>query len=179
MFPRPLRTVLHTSTLVLTLPQILIKTPTIPLPFRSRRVTDASISHLVSAVVIFTFAAATPELFYVLSNVTLMLTLAGTYLLPGKALPFIFDLIGGLNLFCSRDSYHLAQYPQTLVYYPTPANTISPELRRAQCHAERPPSSAQGTSLAEASPIPKASLGYRDLDSPHPRRWLWLRLGWR
>jgi len=81
-FPRPLRAVLHASTLVLTLPQILVKTPTIPLPFRSRRVTNASVSHLVSAVVIFIFAAATPKLFYVLSNITLVLTLAGTYLLP-------------------------------------------------------------------------------------------------
>jgi len=83
-FPRPLRAVLHVLTLVLKLPQILVQTPTIPLPFRHRRVTNASVSHLVSAVVIFIFAAATPELFYVLSNVTLVLTLAGTYLLPGN-----------------------------------------------------------------------------------------------
>jgi len=81
-FPRPLRAILHASTVVLTLPQILVKTPTIPLPFRSRHVTHASISHLVSAAVIFVLAAATPELFHVLSNVTLVLTLAGTYLLP-------------------------------------------------------------------------------------------------
>jgi len=83
-FPRPLRAILHTSTLALTLPQILVKTPTIPLPFRSRHVTNASVSHLVSAVVIFVLAAAKPEFFRVLSNVTLVLTLAGTYLLPGN-----------------------------------------------------------------------------------------------
>jgi len=81
-FPRPLRAVLHASTLVLTLPQILIKIPAIPLPFQPHRAANASVSHLVSAVVIFIFAAATPELFYILSNVTLVLTLAGTYLLP-------------------------------------------------------------------------------------------------
>ena len=84
-FPRPLRAVLHASTLALTLPQILVKTPTIPLPFRFRHVTNASISHLVSAVAIFVLAAAKPEFFHVLSNVTLVLTLAGTYLLPGDA----------------------------------------------------------------------------------------------
>ena len=89
MFPQPLRAILHASTLVLTLPQILVKTPTIPLPFNSRRVTNASVSHLVSAVVIFTLAAAKLEFFYVLSNVTLVLTLAGTYLLPGNALSLI------------------------------------------------------------------------------------------
>ncbi|KAF9643381.1 hypothetical protein BDM02DRAFT_3104499 [Thelephora ganbajun] len=81
-FPRLLRAILHVSTLVLTLPQVLIKIPIIPLPFRSRRVTNASVSHLVSAVAVFTLAAATPEFFRVLSNVTLVLTLAGTYLLP-------------------------------------------------------------------------------------------------
>ena len=127
-FPRPLRAVLHAATLVLSLPQILVKTPTIPLPFRPRRVTNASVSHLVSAVIIFIFAAATPELFYVLCNITLVSTLAGTYLLPGKAQFFIFHLTGGLNLFYSRDSHYLAQHPQTFVDHPTPANAISPEL---------------------------------------------------
>ena len=135
-FPRPLRAVLHASTLILTLPQILVKTPTIPLPFRPRRVTNASVSHLVSAVVIFIFAAATPKLFYVLSNVALVLTLAGTYLLPGKAPLFLFHSAGGLDLFYSRDSYHLAQYPQTFVNHPAPANATSPELRRTQSRVE-------------------------------------------
>ncbi|KAF9777542.1 hypothetical protein BJ322DRAFT_1015606 [Thelephora terrestris] len=81
-FPRPLRAVLHASTLMLTVPQILVNIPTIPLPFRSRHVTNASISHLVSAVVIFTLAVGTPEFFHVLSNVALVYILAGTYVLP-------------------------------------------------------------------------------------------------
>lgn len=82
--PRPLRAILHASTLILTLPQILVKIPTIPLPLRSRHVTNASISHLVSAVVIFILATGGPECFSVLSNVTLVYILAGTYLLPGN-----------------------------------------------------------------------------------------------
>lgn len=85
MFPRPLRATLHASTLVLTLPRILINTPTIPLPIQSRHVTNASVSCLVSAVVIFILSAATPGFFYIISNVTLVLALAGTYLLPGDA----------------------------------------------------------------------------------------------
>jgi hypothetical protein len=60
--------------------------PTIPLPFQSRHVTNASISHIVSAVVVLSFAVGTLEFFYVLSNVTLVYILAGTYLLPGKRL---------------------------------------------------------------------------------------------
>lgn len=128
MFPRPLRAVLHASTLVLTLPQILVKTPTIPLPFRSRHVTNASVSHLVSAVIIFIFASATPELSYVLSNVTLVLTLVGTYLLPGRASLPTLHSASGLNLFHSRNSHHIALYPQTFVDHPTSANTINPEF---------------------------------------------------
>lgn len=83
-FPRPLRAVLHASTLILTLPQVLFKIPSIPLPFQFRHVTSKSISHLLSAVVIFSFSVGTLEFFYALSNVTLAYTLAGTYLLPGK-----------------------------------------------------------------------------------------------
>lgn len=81
-FPRPLRAILHASTLILTLPQILVKIPTILLPLRSHHVTNASISHLVSAVVIFLLATGGPGFFSVLSNVTLVYILAGTYLLP-------------------------------------------------------------------------------------------------
>ena len=83
-FPRPLRTILHASTLILTLPQVLIKIPTIPLPFKSRHVKDASLSHLISALVVFSFAVGTIQFFYVLSNATLVYILAGTYLLPGE-----------------------------------------------------------------------------------------------
>lgn len=136
MSPRPIRAVLHASTLVLTLPQILVKTPTIPLPFQSRHVTSASVSHLVSAIVIFIFASATPELFYVLSNVTLVLTLAGTYLLPGKAPLLTFHFTGRLTLFHSRNSHHAAQHPQTFVDHPTSPNTISSELHGAQSDPE-------------------------------------------
>jgi len=81
-FPRPLRAGLHASTLILTLPQVLIKIPTIPLPFQSRHAINASISHLVSAAVIFSFASGALEFFYILSNVALVYTFAGTYLLP-------------------------------------------------------------------------------------------------
>ena len=179
MFPRPLRAVLHALTLVLTLPQILIKTPTMPLPFRYRLVTSASVSHLVSAVVIFTLAAATTQLFYILSNVTLVLTLAGTYLLPGNAPPLLLCLTGGLNLFYSCDPHYITQHPKTIVNYTASANTISPELRGTQSNPERPPSTTKRTPLAEASPISKVDLGHRDLDAPHPRWWGWPCLGWR
>lgn len=179
MFPRPLRAILHASTLILTLPQILINIPTIPLPFRSRHVTNASVSHLVSAVVIFTFAAVKPEFFYVLSNVTLVLILAGTYLLPGNALPRIFQLMGQLNLFYSRDPHHTAQHPKTIVNHPASASTVDSESRRAQSNLERPPSTTERTPLAETSPVSKVDLGHRDLDTPHPRRCEWLCLGRR
>jgi hypothetical protein len=131
MFPRPLRAALHASTLVLTLPQILVNTPTIPLPFNFRHLTNASISHLVSAVFIFILAAAKPEVFYVISNVTLVLTLVGTYLLPGNTPSLISHLKSGLTLFNSRNPHHITQHPKTTVNHSASANAIGPELSRA------------------------------------------------
>jgi len=178
-FPRSLRAVLHASTLASTLPQILVKTPTIPLPFRSRHVTNASVSHLVSAVVIFVFAAAKPEFFRVLSNLTLVLTLAGTYLLPGNAQPLIFCLTGWLNLLCSRDPHYIAQHPKAIVNHPASAAAGHPELCRTQPDFERPSFTTERTPLAEAPPIPTVDLGHWDLDAPHPCRWGWPDLGRR
>lgn len=123
-FPRPLRAALHASTLVLTLPQILVKTPTIPLPFRSRHVTHASVSHLVSAVVIFAFAVAKPGFFSVLSNVILVLTLVGTYLLPGNVPPL--TLLGRLA--------KPVLQPRSTSYCTTSENHC-----RSSCHRNREP----------------------------------------
>jgi len=176
-FPRSLRAVLHASTFASTLPQILVKTPTIPLPFRSRHVTNASVSHLVSAVVIFVFTAAKPEFFRALSNVTLVLTLTGTYLLPGNAQPLMFYLAGWLNLLYSRDPHHFAQHSKSVVNHPASAAAGNPEPRRAQLNLERPSSTTERTPLAEAPPIPTVDLGHRDLDATHTRWWGWSCLG--
>lgn len=133
MFPRSLRAALHVSTLVLTLPQILVKTPPIPLPIRSRHVTNSSVSHLVSALVIFILSAATPQFFYILSNVTLVLTLAGTYLLPGNAFIFIFRLTGRLNLFVAaiHITLHNIRKPLSII--------LPPQTQPAQSFAEPSP----------------------------------------
>lgn len=84
--PKPLRACLHAATLVLTIPSVLVRSPNIPMPHIIRRWTSTSyipISRCVTYIFVILLSFVPVSVFSVLSDVSLVLALLGTYLLPG------------------------------------------------------------------------------------------------
>jgi len=83
--PKPLRACLHAATLVLTIPSVLVRSPNIPMPLIIRRWTSTSyipISRCVTYIIVILLSFVPVSVFSVLSDVSLVLALLGTYLLP-------------------------------------------------------------------------------------------------
>jgi len=82
IFLKPFIASLNATTLLLTIPSILITTPAIPIPTSVRRYTTFPVSKIILSIAVFLASLAPAPIWRVMSDVLLVFALSGTYFLP-------------------------------------------------------------------------------------------------
>lgn len=78
--------VLRASTLLFSIPSVVVSIPPLPVPLAVRRVCKFDLSKVTLIFVVILLSLAPPPLAATLNDLTLLLALAGTYFLPGMCI---------------------------------------------------------------------------------------------
>jgi phosphatidylglycerophosphate synthase len=120
--------VLGASSLLLSIPSVLVSTPPLPVPLAVRRVCKLDLSKTAFILVVVLLSLAPPSIATFLNDLTLSLALGGTYLLPAWAHITIHYFRRPISIVIPHS---VPNTPQT-IHSPTPSHSPDALLQRKE-----------------------------------------------